>query len=170
MKHLLTLTILVVTAFTAFAQKPWIDKDYRNWSDSVPAPTGEVAYTVWLIGDAGEAERDPLEPNFRFLKSQLDVAPENSAIVFLGDNIYPAGLPTFEDPEKRAEAEKRLDSQLDLVTNFKGRPFFIPGNHDWKEWGLKGLKREEKFIEKYLNRAVKDEDEWQNYFLPGSYW
>ena len=156
MKRLLyPLIVLLLVATTVQAQKPHIDREFIHWADSTPSPQGEIAYTVWLIGDAGEAERDPLEPNFKFLKSQLDGAEENSAVVFLGDNIYPAGLPTFEDPEKRAEAERRLDAQLDLLSDFDGNPFFVPGNHDWNKYSARGreaVRRQEQYIHEKLNR------------------
>ena len=42
------------------------------------------------------------------------------------------------------------------MKNFKGNTVFIPGNHDWYS-GLKGLKKQEKFIEDALGK---------NTFLP----
>ena len=42
-------------------------------------------------------------------------------------------------------------AQLKTLENFKGKPVFIPGNHDWYSDGNKGLKRQEKFVEKYLD-------------------
>ncbi|HEY5826239.1 MAG TPA: metallophosphoesterase, partial [Cyclobacteriaceae bacterium] len=43
-----------------------------------------------------------------------------------------------------------------------------PGNHDWRGWGLKGIKDQEKYIESYLNqrRGKENKDDWENYFLP----
>ena len=56
-------------------------------------------------------------------------------------------------------------NQLDVVKKIKGKPLFLPGNQDWG-YGLKGLARQEKFIEKHLNKDIKDEEDWENYFYP----
>ncbi len=46
----------------------------------------------------------------------------------------------------------RLQTQIDAVKNFKGKPIFIPGNHDWYN-GVDGLKRQEKMVEKALGKG-----------------
>lgn len=160
-KLLLSSCLLLISATLVNAQKVNLEREFRQW-DTVKFPDHlNVDYEVFLIGDAGEPEFDPLEPNFVFLKKELDAAPENSAILYLGDNIYPAGLPTHEDPAKRTRAEKLIDAQLDLVANFKGQPYIIPGNHDWNKYsahGLEAVKREEAYVEAKLNKG--------NVFLP----
>ena len=77
-------------------------------------------------------------------------------------------MPPSEDVSNREIAEHRITEQLEILDNFKGRPIFLPGNHDWRGWGQKGLKRQENFIESYLNKkkGVEDKDDWENYFLP----
>src|SRR5690606_4638360 len=54
------------------------------------------------------------------------------------------------------------------LDNFKGRPIFMPGNHDWSGWGQSGLEDQEKLVESYLNEkyGITDKDDWENYFLP----
>ena len=127
------------------------------------APTSEMAseaaYRVFLIGDAGAPAPD--EPALRLLKAQLQAAdPERSAVVFLGDNVYPAGLPDSADVGFD-EARRRLTAQLDAVEGFGGRVVFVPGNHDWNDSrpeGLAAVRRQERFVEAYLDRG--------NAFLP----
>jgi len=85
---------------------------------------------------------------------------KKSSVIFLGDNIYPNGMAPKSEKEERAKDEFRLDAQLNVLTNFKGRPFFVAGNHDWAEWGLDGLQRQEKYIEKKLDRG--------NVFVPNA--
>ncbi len=46
--------------------------------------------------------------------------------------------------------------QTDIGKKFPGKTIFIPGNHDWYS-GLKGLKKQEKLVEKALGK---------NTFLP----
>ena len=97
----------------------------------------------------------------RLLKQQLAAAgPEQSAVVFLGDNIYPRGLPDSADVGY-ADAERRIMDQLSAVEEFGGRIVFVPGNHDWNDSrpeGLAAVRRQERFIEAYLDRG--------NAFLP----
>ncbi|GAB4254017.1 MAG: metallophosphoesterase [Saprospiraceae bacterium] len=118
--------------------------------EEAPSALGEPEFTVYLIGDAGDTEMGEVPPAVRLLGEKLKTAPENSATVFLGDNIYPDGLPPKHDPG-RALAEYRLKVQLDILKDYKGKPYFIPGNHDWyQDEGRKGVERQEEFIEKYL--------------------
>lgn len=119
----------------------------------------EVSHTVYLIGDAGSSEENKPNEALKLFKNKLNMADENSTAIFLGDNIYPAGLPDKKDfPKERAQAESYLDEQLETLENFEGRPLFIPGNHDWYSEGPKGLKRQEKYVEKKLKQ--------KNPFLP----
>jgi hypothetical protein len=149
----LLVTVIVLFGLSACeTSKPFYGKAERDWaSRNLPAENG-LSYTVWLVGDAGESNRNPLDSALSLLRSQTRLANENSAVVFLGDNIYPSGLPE-EGAEGREEAEDRLLAQLDAIEGFKGKPFFIPGNHDWnrmKPGGRESVLRQEEFIESYL--------------------
>ena len=135
-----------------------------NIAKDLPAtskPTGEIVHTMYLIGDAGNAKKGEKPPqSLALLKEKLDAADENSSVIFLGDNIYPTGLAPKSEKEERAKDEFRLDAQLNALANFKGRPFFVAGNHDWSEWGLDGVQRQEKYIEETLDRG--------NVFVPNA--
>jgi len=111
--------------------------------------TKEISHTFYLIGDAGLSPKGEINPALRSFKAQLEVADKNSTAIFLGDNVYPAGLPKKSDPEY-SMARNNLDAQIEVLKNFKGNAFFIPGNHDWYNDGLKGLNREQKYIEEQL--------------------
>ncbi|HAI36641.1 MAG TPA: phosphoesterase, partial [Maribacter sp.] len=70
---------------------------------------------------------------------------------------YPAGLPDPKDSTQAyIEAKNHLDAQIKTLENFKGRPLFIPGNHDWYTEGLIGLEREENYIKRALKEKEKD--------------
>ena len=89
----------------------------------------DVETTVFLIGDAGEQDPRSPSPVLDSLYSQASVAPERSIIVFLGDNVYPDGIPE-EGRAQFADARRRLAAQVNAVP--KGvRGIFLPGNHDW---------------------------------------
>lgn len=93
-------------------------------------------FHVYLIGDAGLKTVNDA-PYKALLQQQLnDSVP--SAIVFLGDNIYPKGMPE-ETGRKRGQAEEILQASLNLAPGFQGPMIFIPGNHDWKRGRPEGL-------------------------------
>ncbi len=140
-------------------KEPWHSKEVSDW-EQLELPIEKPYYSVYLIGDCGKPDVEAQEPVFKTLQSQLQTEGENSAVVFLGDNIYTFGLPD-EDADDREKMEKRLDEQLKVAKSFPGQPFFIPGNHDWnhsKKGGLKAVQRQEEYVEAYLNRG--------NTFLP----
>ncbi|WP_298555526.1 metallophosphoesterase [uncultured Algibacter sp.] len=129
---------------------------YKDVSAQNNFPSKEIAHSFYLIGDGGNSPIDSSSEALKAFKSELSNASKNSTALFLGDNIYPKGLPKKND-ENRAFAEYQLKVQTEAVKDFKGKTIFIPGNHDWYSNGLKGLKRQEKYIENALGK---------NTFLP----
>ncbi|MEM6263035.1 MAG: BamA/TamA family outer membrane protein [Bacteroidota bacterium] len=145
--------------FACSSYKPYYHKTVKGW-DQARLPEGLPTHTVFLLGDAGAPDTERQEPTLKLLQGQLEAAGENSSLIYLGDNVYPIGLVNKKHPE-RAQAEKMLTEQLDILANFKGRAFMLPGNHDWAKGGKKGYKyalNQEKFAEKYANKG--------NLFLP----
>ncbi len=116
----------------------------QNATDSL-----KIAHTFYLIGDAGNANESLAKETLNQLEEQLKKANTNSTLLYLGDNIYPKGLPDTNPANERLIAEEKILNQLKLSQNFKGKTIFIPGNHDWYS-GLKGLERQGKFINEYL--------------------
>ena len=123
-----------------------------------PKEESEPVYSMFLVGDAGKASKNPLEPSLAVLKdkmAQLET-PQNSAVIFVGDNIYPDGLPPKGHPE-RTEAEGYLDAQLSVLMEYEGEIIFLAGNHDWQtsgEDGLEWVKDQERYIEYKLQKNV----------------
>ncbi|MBP0904290.1 metallophosphoesterase [Mariniflexile gromovii] len=115
-----------------------------------------IEHSFYFIGDAGNSPLYTESEALQYFKSEINNASKQSTVVFLGDNIYPKGLPKKED-EGRDFAEHQLNIQTAAVKNFKGETIFIPGNHDWFSDGLKGLKRQQDFVEDKLGK---------NTFLP----
>ena len=146
-------------------------KDVVNWKDNKPDGTQDIRHSIYLIGDTGNAKENSTIPIFKYLKKELDQADENNSIIFLGDNIYPVGLPPKYEETWRALAEHKLDVQLEVLDNFKGNITFVPGNHDWSKYGLRGVKRQEKYINKKLNLQRngtddKDDKNFEHHFYP----
>ena len=124
---------------------------YKGVNTNSPFPDKEIAHSFYLIGDAGISGMPESSQAIKAFKTELAKASKNSTVIFLGDNIYPKGLPK-KDEKGRASAESQLNAQINAVKNFKGETIFIPGNHDWYSNGLKGLKRQEKYIEDALGK------------------
>lgn len=112
-------------------------------------------FDVYLIGDTGGVNRLLADPVMDTLKAHLDPR-ERSAVVFLGDNIYPNGLPDNWHI-LRKDAELALRAHHTAMKDYHGRVFFIGGNHDWnkgKRNGLDYILRQEKYLEELFGENV----------------
>jgi hypothetical protein len=101
-----------------------------------PTPTQAVE-TVFLIGDAGEP--DPRLPAtvLDSLAAQAAVVGPRATILFLGDNVYPAGT-ADTIATNYADVLRRLDAQIRAVPS-GATGIFLPGNHDWSDAGQGGF-------------------------------
>jgi hypothetical protein len=90
-----------------------------------------LARRIILIGDAGELQKDGHNPVIDAVKQRIDLQDARNTVLFLGDNVYPLGLPDAGAP-RYDEARQILDYQVNLVKNTAAKAIFIPGNHDWK--------------------------------------
>lgn len=159
LKHYILVFIILLLGSCATYQTKYSSTVIVNNEVTDSPTTKTISHTVFLIGDAGLSPKKEMNPVLATFKKSLDAAHENSTAIFLGDNIYPVGFPSKEESIKAYhEAKNNIDAQLATLKNYKGRPMFIPGNHDWYNEGLKGLKRQEKYIEKKLKQ--------KNPFLP----
>jgi hypothetical protein len=149
----ITFLFVVIISLNACATYNY---QYKATIKQTAFPDKKIAHSFYLIGDAGNSPIGSSSEALKAFKSELNKASKNSTAIFLGDNIYPKGLPGKKD-ESRAFAEYQLKAQTSAVKDFKGEAIFIPGNHDWYSNGLKGLKRQEKYIEDALGK---------NTFLP----
>jgi Calcineurin-like phosphoesterase len=118
-------------------------------SAPVPAlPPADVVLSVYFLGDAGAP--DPLgDPVLLALARDVEPRSNRSVVVFLGDNIYPRGLPAPGHPE-RPRAERRLMAQIEAIRAGGANGYFIPGNHDWAKSGKDGwaaIRRQEAFVD-----------------------
>jgi len=143
----LLLGLLLVNCAT---YKTQISSEFSNWKNIPKTPNSEIDYSIYLIGDAGNI--NPKKSNtFKNLQAALQKENSNSSLLFLGDNIYPKGIPSKKD-KKQKTALKKLNNQLDITRNYNGNTFFIPGNHDWYN-GLDGLKKQEEIVNEFLNKT-----------------
>jgi hypothetical protein len=150
------LFITIVMALAGCATK------HVQYGTNAAAPVDTVAQTppvhrFYLVGDAGYAAEPHSQRLLKIISEKLKNEGKNTTLMFLGDNIYPLGMPK-EGKKGREEAEESLLAQIALAKDFKGKTHFIPGNHDWYH-GLEGLERQEKFIKRHIDQ--------KKVFLPG---
>ncbi|MBS1564654.1 MAG: metallophosphoesterase, partial [Bacteroidetes bacterium] len=91
---------------------------------------------IVLVGDAGEMQQGT-HPELNLIKQLFDFNQIPTTVLYLGDNVYPHGLPDAKAKDfPRARAI--LDDQVAMVKGNKADAWFIPGNHDWIQGGQKG--------------------------------
>jgi hypothetical protein len=107
----------------------------------------KIEKSFYLLGDGGYSLPGGTSLGLIALKDYIDsVKVKDNYTIFLGDNIYPDGMPQ-DSSKDRKEAEYRLDAQLDAIEKYEGNVIFIPGNHDWYNKGIPGLERQEEYLE-----------------------
>jgi hypothetical protein len=136
----------------------------EKWINEKPAANLSLKHKMYLVGDAGNSMTPDTVPVLKYLRDNLANETENSSIFFLGDNIYPKGMPPRGNSE-RVAAEYSISTQLDALRQFKGYPIVIPGNHDWK-LDKEFVGEQRKFVQHFLDSTRKTSD--VNYFLPSN--
>lgn len=156
-KSILTTALLTIVIF-ASAQKIYYAPGNEDWELNIREDSSQLIYSVYLLGDIKNSPT--ANNNLRLLKHHIDKENDQSAVILLGDIIYPLGLPDSSDAGFN-EAEKDLNNVLKTFETFKGELIVIPGNHDWargRQQGLKSVNNLEDFIEQNEDR--------KNIFLP----
>jgi hypothetical protein len=121
------------------------------------APKDSLELAIFLIGDAGSKAYDG-EPVLAELALQSDsLRPVPQFVVFLGDNVYPRGVPPLGDPN-RDDAEKKVAAQVLAIRKGSAQGLLIPGNHDWDRQGLDGwasILRQDTLVRKFGGQDVR---------------
>ncbi|HXY40834.1 MAG TPA: hypothetical protein VEQ10_14280 [Vicinamibacteria bacterium] len=119
----------------------------------------DVDTRLFLIGDAGvPLSKDPVLAS---LESEVTADSRHAVVVFLGDNIYPRGLPPKENVGRK-EAERRIDAQVGAVRAEGATAIFIPGNHDWDRMspgGWDAIRRQGEYLREKGGPSVSLEPE-----------
>jgi Omp85 superfamily domain/Calcineurin-like phosphoesterase len=117
-------------------------------ANTANAQNDTVVQRIFLAGDAGELKNGK-HPVIDELIKAANWNDERNTIIYLGDNIYPQGLPQSGDKNFAAK-QKIIDYQLSVVKDKKAKAFFVPGNHDWKEGkpgGWQQVKNQQQYID-----------------------
>ncbi len=153
-KNNIFLTLALFAVFTGCSPKINQVK-YANGE-----PTQDFGYpqdkniekSFYLLGDGGYSPPGGSSEALLAFKTYIDSVKQiGNYTIFLGDNVYPAGLVAEDHPEREL-MEYRLDAQIDAVENYDGNLFFVAGNHDWYAQGLPGLKRQADYLREKLKQ------------------
>ena len=121
------------------------------------APLDSIELALFLIGDAGSKAYDG-EPVLHELSKQSDsLRAVKQFVVFLGDNVYPRGVPPLGHP-MRADAERRLAAQVLAIRKGGAQGILVPGNHDWDRQGRDGwnaIRRQDTLVRKFGGKDVR---------------
>jgi hypothetical protein len=157
--HVALSTVLALGACTSDAEQVAIAAEQERGLGTSPVEE-ESLLDVYLIGDAGKPAPGG-DPVLIAAERMAAAAPDRAIVVFLGDNLYPEGLPDEAGP-RRVQAERVLQAQLDVPLAAGARGIFVAGNHDWDHSGPEGwaeLMLEQRYIEANGQGRVE--------FLPG---
>jgi calcineurin-like phosphoesterase family protein len=116
-----------------------------------PPQSQSIDATVLLIGDAGLPRLEGTEPVLEALRVEASRDAERTVVVFLGDNIYPDGMPPEAD-SGRPRAEAILRRQAEAVGAARG--IFIPGNHDYHAGRRDSLRRQAEALARLGNPRI----------------
>ncbi len=114
-----------------------------------------LVHSFFFVGDAGASYVSNM-PLGDVLHEKL-AANDDATVVFLGDNIYPAGLSERSSRRFTREAQI-LAEQVSWLEGTRARAVFIPGNHDWDHWGKNGLshiKNAESWFDSLKNPQIR---------------
>jgi hypothetical protein len=149
---------LIFTSGLLPAQKVFYAESVSGWDTLNQRNDEDPEYSLFLIGDVKYPSKDPAVVDL--LRYHLLQGGENSSVVFLGDIVYPKGLPDDDEPGYQ-NAMDDLKAILSRMNDYDGNVFFISGNHDWergREQGWERVQNEEKKIEEWMAR--------ENIYLP----
>ena len=141
------------------SKKPFYSEGISDWSEMQATQGKALVHSLYLVGDAGGLDNPSDSSNIVLtaLQNMIEGADKTSSLAYLGNNVLPKGLPKKKDPTRKI-AEQILNAQLSVANSFDGKTYFIPGDHDWNDHqmgGLKAIKRQEKYIEAYLGEDDK---------------
>lgn len=162
-KNIAYLILILICCSCARYQTQYSDEG-KNWAKDKPSPSLILKHTMYLVGDAGNSIYPDTVAVLKYLKGWLATETINSSIIFLGDNIYPHGIPPENKAITRKVAEYRLNTQLDILSKFAGYPIFTPGNHDWAH-DFNGIRRQGNLIQEHLD-SIRGKEDKRHYFLP----
>ncbi|MDB5196095.1 MAG: hypothetical protein JWP88_465 [Flaviaesturariibacter sp.] len=124
-----------------------------------------VRHRMFLLGDGGDLQGER-HPVVDWLKKNVNWNDERNIAIWLGDNIYPHGLPT-EGESDYVRSKQIMDYEISLVKGKKAKSYFIPGNHDWKNGKIGGWQRVQNQVDYINSQQLSNVEAWPTNGCPG---
>ena len=119
---------------------------------STPGPPA-IEHRVVLIGDAGTPEAAGV---LQAMADSVRNLAEITTVVFLGDNVYPDGIPS-DTASDRSSKEELVRQQVVAGTTDGATAIFVPGNHDWRH-ALAGVVAQSELVSQFGGGPGTDTD------------
>ncbi|MER2998221.1 metallophosphoesterase [Pontibacter populi] len=135
-----------------YRRKPYYKLADVGWRQTPLPPASGKLFSLAMLGDVGAVATDGTDPVLKIFEQWQQANSDAGMSVFLGDNIYPVGLPP-EGHRHRALAESRLQTILKQLQQYKTDTIFLSGNHDWNKGrpdGYQYMLRQEAYITEAL--------------------
>ncbi len=91
MKNRSNLLLLILVLF--FSSCATYNSHIKSQNEKVPSQDKKIEHSFYLIGDAGNSSLGAKSAALEAFQNDLKEATKSSTAIFLGDNIYPKGLP-----------------------------------------------------------------------------
>lgn len=144
------LLLLVFSQCTTY--RPYV----QNNENIPPTPSEEPAFTVFLAGDLG-ANPSSSTASEKLQKHLASTPANKSALLLLGNQLYPNGLPDSTRNKHFPERAEQLAQKLSPFKTYAGKTVVVPGNRDWakgKKYGLTQVINQERFIKSYFQESL----------------
>ncbi|MBA5791849.1 metallophosphoesterase [Flavobacterium sp. xlx-214] len=142
-------TIITFTVVSCASYHEQMGKDFKSNMLS-NENSGNLLHEIVVVGDAGNADEANGQKLLQTVSNYATDAKSKQTLLFIGDNIYPLGMPKVGEKD-RSVAEAKLDAQIDVAKKVNGSTVFLAGNHDWYH-GLDGLMEQKTYVESKLGK------------------
>ncbi|WP_396632789.1 ShlB/FhaC/HecB family hemolysin secretion/activation protein [Maribacter sp. R86514] len=132
-KHIIFVFLLLLFASCATF------KEQRNSQELALPFSDEITYSFYIAGGLGNISSASNDKLLNRFQEELNKAPENSTLVFTGDNIT-------AETSNWAVDSTLIQKQLNISDNFKGETIFLPGNNEWKSYKLDKIEKVENYL------------------------
>ena len=106
---LLSALLLLVSACATLKIQIADDQNFEEKKDS-----SKLVHSFYLIGDAGNSTLTKDSPGLVYLREKIKGASKKSTLLFLGDNVYEAGIPKKKS-KKYPLAKRRIKAQTKVT-------------------------------------------------------
>ncbi|MGJ8685637.1 MAG: metallophosphoesterase [Nonlabens sp.] len=150
--HILIGFLLCLFITSCAVKKLQVSQD----ASGISSTTGTEYRSFFLLGNLN-SKKSPSD-NFKAIINDIKSrTTENDYTLILGDNV---DSENFNRKDKDDKDKKAFQERLNLLKEIKNNLYVLPGNEDWNDEGLKGLKNIEEMVEDALdnNEAFQPEN------------